>query len=179
MDETERIGRGDGRMRRWILFRHGKAEPRGGDDVRRGLVERGRADVVLVAQSLAAAGLAPDLALVSSAERTRQTWDCARPYLAAGETRFVDDLYNAAAEDVEAELATAHEAKTILVVGHNPSLQDLAVGVLEAAAAPAADVEKVAAGFPTSAAAVLLIGDDGAARLEHLFVARDLRPRED
>ena len=56
-------------MRRLILFRHAKAEPRaaGEDDFDRPLSPRGRADAVLVGRALADAGFAPDLALVSPA----------------------------------------------------------------------------------------------------------------
>ena len=73
-------------MRRLILFRHAKAEPRaaGEDDFDRPLAERGREDAALVGQALARQGFAPDAALISPARRTAETWIYAR---AAGYVR--------------------------------------------------------------------------------------------
>ena len=63
-------------MDRLILLRHGKAEPESvsGQDFDRILTERGRRDVALVCLALADAGLQPELALVSPAARTLETW---------------------------------------------------------------------------------------------------------
>ena len=64
-------------MHRLILLRHGKAESVSatGGDFDRGLTERGRRDSALIGRVLAEAGLKPDLALVSAASRTQETWD--------------------------------------------------------------------------------------------------------
>jgi phosphohistidine phosphatase SixA len=60
-----------------------------------------------------------------------------------------------------------------MVVGHNPSLQELGMSVLEDAGAADGDIERLSRGFPTSAAAVFAL--DAGPRLEALFHARDYR----
>ena len=66
-------------MNRLILMRHAKAERDSGSgrDMDRPLSSRGVADAGLVARALADRGVRPDVALVSAAARTRQTWDAA------------------------------------------------------------------------------------------------------
>lgn len=164
-------------MRRLILFRHAKAEARapGGEDIDRGLTERGRRDAALIGEALARSNFRPDLALVSPSARTRETWLCAQAAFGPVETQVRDGLYNATPEEVADEIAqSAAAAGTVLVVGHNPSLQELSVNLLAEGAAAADEVEQVAAGFPTAAAAVFHIGEAGRACLEALLHARDL-----
>lgn len=168
-------------MRRLILFRHGKTEDRrpGVDDAARQLTERGRADSLRVAEALAARGLLPDLVLVSPAERARQTLDAAAPALCSPAVEVRPGLYDATAEEVAVEVgAGTAEHAVIMVVGHNPSLQDLAVSLLEDGAADGRDVESIACGFPTATAAVLAV-DAAGARLEALVLARDHRPADE
>jgi phosphohistidine phosphatase len=165
-------------MRRLILFRHAKTEarPAGVEDFDRGLVERGRADSVLMGGVIAAAGLAPDLALVSPAARARETWELARPAFPLARVAFRPGLYEATAEEVAAELDEETEAvETVMVVGHNPSLQELAVDLLVESSGSATDIERLSAGFPTAAAAVFEIDAAGRWGLEALFHARAWR----
>ena len=63
-------------MQRLILMRHGDAErPHTGTaDFDRALTPEGRSESRAVGRALAEAGYRPDLALVSSAARTLQTW---------------------------------------------------------------------------------------------------------
>ncbi|MEP6967327.1 MAG: histidine phosphatase family protein [Pseudomonadota bacterium] len=168
-------------MRRLILFRHAKAESRvaEGGDAERPLADRGRSDAALVARRLADAGLAPDLALVSCARRARETWDLAAPAFPKARVEIRDDLYNADADEILAELdGKAEAAETVMVVGHNPSLQELAVTLLIEGGAPPGDIERVSAGFPTATAAALAIDPAGRAALDGLFHARDGREEE-
>jgi phosphohistidine phosphatase len=163
-------------MRRLILFRHAKAESRspGGDDLDRALTVRGRHDAALVAFALARAGLTPNLALVSPALRARETWQCARDAFAGVETQVRDGLYNAAPEEVEGELELGTDgAKTVIVVGHNPSLQELSVNLLVSGDGSAGDIEQVSARFATATAAAFRIDAAGCVALEGLFHARD------
>ena len=64
-------------MQRLILMRHAEAEPAAGSgrDRDRVLSGRGRKDAAAMARALAGRGMRPDLALVSPAARTHQTWD--------------------------------------------------------------------------------------------------------
>jgi phosphohistidine phosphatase len=165
-------------MRRLILFRHAKTEarPPGREDFERRLVERGRADAARMGAVLADAGLVPDLALVSPAARARETWELAAPAFPRARVEFRKALYDASVEDVAAEIAEDTEAAdTVMVVGHNPSLHELAVNLLVDNYGSAADVERLSAGFPTSAAAVFQANLGGRWALEALFHVRAYR----
>jgi len=163
-------------MRRLILFRHAKAEPRGRgqDDIDRPLALRGREDAALIARVLAREKLTPDLALVSSAKRTLETWDCVKDAFPGARLQVVEALYNADAEEIRAEAeAWADEGETIVVIGHNPGLHELAVMLLEEGGAPAWQIDKMDARFPTSTAAAFLIDPAGRASFDGLFLASE------
>jgi phosphohistidine phosphatase len=162
-------------MHRLILFRHAKTEARapGGEDIDRALVQRGRADSERMGRILAGAGVAPDLVLLSPALRARETWALASPALPPVAVEIRNALYDATSQEVADELRNGVAgAGTVMVVGHNPSLHELAVSLLEDGAAPSAEVERVAAGFPTATAAAFRFGDAGRVRLEALFHVR-------
>jgi phosphohistidine phosphatase len=163
-------------MHRLILFRHAKTETRapGGEDIDRALVERGRADAERMGRILADAGLAPDLVLVSPAIRARETWDLASPAFPPARVEIRDGIYDATSEEIAGELEKGvAKADTVMVVGHNPSLHELAISLLEDGWADSADIERVSAGFPTSTAASFRFDGARRARLEALFHARD------
>jgi phosphohistidine phosphatase len=115
-------------MRRLLLLRHAKSDWSGGGlDVDRPLAARGREAAPRMAAYLKDESLLPDLALVSSARRTRETWDLVRPALGPVEARFEPRIYEA---PVARLLAVVQEVdasiRTLLMVGHNPGFQDLA-----------------------------------------------------
>ena len=58
---------------------------------------------------------------------------------------------------------------TVMVVGHNPGLQELAVQLLTEGAAPTSLVSRAARQFPTAAAAVFLFDDNGRPAFDGLF----------
>ncbi len=115
-------------MRRLILLRHAKSDrPAGVRDLERPLNKRGRRAAPAVGKRMAEEGLRPDLALVSPATRTRETWAAIKDELGAPPDETVPEIYEAAAEDILAAIRGAsEEAATLLVVGHNPGLGDLA-----------------------------------------------------
>jgi phosphohistidine phosphatase len=163
-------------MRRLILFRHAKAEPRGAgmDDFDRPLAQRGREDAALMGRVLAGEGLVPDLALVSPARRASETWLYARDAFPEAKAELRRDLYNAAPETIREEVEkSAEAADTVIVVGHNPGIHELAVELLIEGAASAAEIERVAARFPTATAAALLIDEAGRASFDGLFLAKE------
>ncbi len=144
-------------MRRLLLLRHAKAESlqAGARDRDRRLAERGRGDASRAGAYLVRHELVPDLAIVSTAARTRETWSLAcEAFPDAPETRHDDRIYEADPADIlacvrEADPATA----TLIVVGHNPGLHELALllvasGDLEAR-------QRLAEGFPTAALAAI------------------------
>src|ERR1700679_1085857 len=98
-------------MRRLILFRHAKAEPRGPgeDDFDRALSPRGREDAAIIGRALAQENLVPDSALISPARRTAETWICARDSFPRIRAELNRDLYNASADDVRAVIEPVAE----------------------------------------------------------------------
>ncbi len=144
-------------MRRLLLLRHAKsdmAKP-GQADRDRALNARGRSAAPIVGGYLEKHGLVPDLAIISTAARTRETWSLLAPHLSrVPKVAFEDRLYNAGPDlilDVVQE--APRSAATLLVVGHNPGLHALAIalGVSGEVEARASLGEK----FPTSALAVI------------------------
>ena len=159
-------------MDRLILFRHGKArtESDSGDDFDRKLADRGRRESADTARKLGDMGLIPDFVLVSSAARTRETWECAAPHFPAARASFEDALYHAASGDIRRCAEGAGEAGgAVMVVGHNPGLQELTLGLLIEGSAPASLIERVQRQFPTATAAVFLFDHAGKPAYDGLF----------
>ena len=156
-------------MRRLILFRHAKAEAhaRTGEDIDRPLAERGVEDAKLIGRALADAGFAPDIAVVSDARRTVQTWQAAAPAFAGAKVEFERRLYNA---DARTHLAAAEEseAETVMVIAHNPGMHELVMKL----AAASDDLSRASRGFPTAAAAVFT-RTERSYSLERMFYPED------
>lgn len=110
-----------------ILLRHAKsAWPEHIPDLQRPLADRGRRDAPAVGRWLRQQVPTIDLVVCSPAARARQTWDLASAQLpAAPHTRQDKRLYGASTEVV---LTVVHElpaeASTVLLVGHNPTLEE-------------------------------------------------------
>jgi len=159
-------------MDRLILFRHGKADPDSdsGDDFDRRLAPRGREESAEMGAHLAHLGFAPELALISSSARTRDTWAAMQDAFPGAEARFEDHLYHADSGAIRAAAEAALGAhKTVIVVGHNPGLQELTIRLLQEAGAPTGLIGKAQRNFPTAAAAVFLIDDNGRPHYDGLF----------
>jgi len=162
-------------MKRLILMRHGKAERSNpGGDVERGLTERGRLDAALMGRLLKDEGLTPDLALVSAAKRTRETWAEASAAFPDTKAEILKDLYHAAADRVLFEVeAVMDEAESILVVGHNPGLHELTLVLLRQGGAGSALVARAESRFPTSSVAAFTFDAAGRPVYDGLFYAAD------
>ena len=88
-------------MRRLILLRHAKSDrPAGVADHERPLNDRGRRAAPAVGAHLAEAGIKPDLALVSTATRTQETWEAVAAALGTPEMRSHREIYEAPAERI-------------------------------------------------------------------------------
>ncbi|HEY0469661.1 MAG TPA: histidine phosphatase family protein [Polyangiaceae bacterium] len=117
-------------MRTLLILRHGKAAPEeGGSDADRPLTSRGKRDAERIGHSLRKDDLVPDRILSSSARRTRDT---ARKAAAAahfsGPIDELDELYLADPEAyITAVRRNAPDAQRVLLVGHNPGLEALAL----------------------------------------------------
>jgi len=142
-------------MSRLILMRHGKAEIAGatGGDPERPLAARGRAQAAETASWLSQAGLRPSLVLVSTALRTRETWDCAGAIFPGTRVEMRGGLYMASAEAMLDEVVVApSDVETLMIVGHNPGLQELGLRLAAEGDAPPAQLGRVSEGFPPAAA---------------------------
>lgn len=163
-------------MHRLILMRHAEAErssPQG--DRERPLSEGGRRDAARMGRALAARGLRPDLALVSTAARTRQTWDLVHDAMGDVEVRVEPSLYNAPAETLRHAVEAAEdEAGCVLVLAHNPGVHQLAVDYLIESAASPSVLDRMSGGFPTGAAAIFTVDAAGRCAWEGFLTPHDL-----
>lgn len=139
-----------------VLLRHAKsAYPPGAPDHDRPLAARGVREAGLAGEWLRAAVPAIDLALCSTATRARQTF--AQSGIDAP-VRFADRLYDAAPGTVIAEInAVTDEVRTLLVIGHEPTMSQLALGLAGGEGTDAALTAHISIKFPTSAIAVLRV----------------------
>ena len=143
-------------MRRLMLLRHAKSDwPMGVADLARPLAPRGRAEAPAIGGFMAREALRPHLALVSPAKRTRETWALVSAALAEPPPHKIDAaLYMATAEALIARVrATDAGVQTLLLLGHNPGLEDLARTL--AGTGDAAAKKRLTASFPTSGLAVI------------------------
>ena len=165
-------------MTRLYLLRHAKArwtEP-GSRDYDRTLEPSGITDAEKIAAAMLRAGYVPDLVLCSGAARARQTWEAL--HLDVGDVRYVEGLYSSDAAGYLDTIRASGGAGPVLVVGHNPVMEDLAMALSRGGEASA--LRQMAAGFPTCGLAVIrfptpiaaLSPEDG--YLEDFLVPRDL-----
>jgi phosphohistidine phosphatase len=124
-------------------------------DQERPLSRRGRRDAKRVAKHIARLGIEPELVLCSSAARTRETLELVRPALSTTSTvRLEAELYGAPADKLLERLRAVPEAVTsVMLIGHNPGLQDLALALASAGA----ERERVKEKLPTAALATLIL----------------------
>ncbi len=155
------------------------------EDVDRPLAPRGERACEAMRRYMALAGVDPDLVLCSSARRTRQTLERVIPALPETTVRHEDGLYSASPEAMLEQLrSTPEDAASVLLVGHNPATQVLALrlagdGDGEARA-------RMAARFPTGALAILVHRgaswaelDGGACELHSFAAPREIGPDPD
>ena len=115
-----------------ILLRHGKSDWSGGEpDHLRPLARRGRRQVPEAGRWLADNVGVVDLAVVSPAERTRETWRLAAAELAVPPPVREDDrVYAGSARSLLGVLRELPaEVATVVLVGHNPGVEDLVAGL--------------------------------------------------
>lgn len=151
---------GSGASRRLVIMRHAKAESTAPSDHERELASRGMTDAEAAGRWLGAQGIAPDMALVSDAVRTRQTWE----QVAAGAgwdesaVDFSEGLY-AAGSDSAFDLLRETDAAvtTLVVIGHNPTMAYVAELIDDGEGDEDATTGMVIRGFPTSALAVFTV----------------------
>jgi phosphohistidine phosphatase len=174
-------------MRRLMLLRHAKterAEP-GERDRDRTLTKRGRADAPAIGAYMAHHGLVPDLALVSPSKRTQETWALVAASLPRKPRAVNEDrIYNASTEGLIELIAETRASHSLLVVGHNPGLHDVAVQLIASGDGQAR--ERIAEKLPTSGLVVIDLAFDDwsrlrthAGRLEHFVTPKLLAAATD
>lgn len=157
----------------WLL-RHAKAEPEraGGSDHARVLTPRGRHDAADLAASLEvgppALGLGaevalPSIVLTSTADRTRQTARLVAAGLPPGvPIEECRDLYGAETDGVLARVREVDDScRSVLVVGHNPTISAVLWRALDPDRVPAAGSEVPGESLPTCGLAVLAFSAGG------------------
>ena len=141
-----------------VLLRHAKSDyPAGVADHDRPLAPRGEREAALAGEWLRSGAVDPPVraVLCSSATRTRQT--LARTGLDAP-AEFLDRLYGATPGAVIDEInRVGDDVPSLLVVGHEPAMSQLAIGLSDAESSNPAAVERIITKYPTSAMAVLRV----------------------
>ena len=135
-------------------MRHAKAEAFAGSDEARPLAVAGRRQAAAAGDAMVAAGLVPQGVIVSSALRTRQTWDLVAGRLEnAPQVQISEELYDASARSALDIIRLADpEIATLMVVGHEPVMSSLAFML---AGPGSAHVDQVRLGVPTATLCVL------------------------
>ena len=164
------------------MLRHAKSSWDDPDlpDRLRPLAPRGVRAAGAMARHLRAAAVAPDLVLCSPARRAVQTWEGVAPGVPPDTAVEVDEaIYHADADELFARLRDVRSRiRSVLLIGHNPGLQDLAVDLVGSG-----DVglrERLLTKFPTGALATIDVPGDwhdltwGAASVLALVVPREL-----
>jgi phosphohistidine phosphatase len=167
-------------MKRLYLLRHAKSSWKDTSlhDHDRPLAGRGRRAAKAIARHMRAHDMEPELVLCSTARRARETLEGIEPSLAAAAVEVEPDLYAASAPALLERLRSLPDTvKSVMVIGHNPGLQELALEL----ARPASAASELAAKYPTGALATLAFEasswqelDRDTAELVELVLPRDL-----
>ena len=163
-------------MRELHVLRHFKAEPGGGvPDRQRALSPGGRRAAGAVAGLVDREGIRPQLVLCSPSLRTRESLALLEPAVGTPEVRLEEAVYGGGPDDVLDVVRGVDDAvSAVMVVGHNPTLHDLVLHLLDPE-----DSLRVASGYPAGALATLGFDlpwadlDRGSARLVRFLLPRD------
>lgn len=169
-------------MKRLGLLRHAKSD---WDDMSlrdfdRGLNDRGRKGAALMGAHIRQQGAAWDIVLASPAVRVRRTLEASGIDLPV---RFHEDIYLASAATLMAQLKALDDGlEAVLLVGHNPGLQELALTLVP----PDGEgrlFDEMMQKYPTAAYAQFELAieswadlTEGCGKLVHFARPRDLDP---
>jgi phosphohistidine phosphatase len=144
-------------MMRLLLLRHAKSswDQSGTADFNRPLAPRGRRAASMIGDHLATHRLIPDRILASSARRTRETLAALLPAISTElELRITRDLYEVSADAyIDAIGALGGGARTLMIIGHNPSVQDAALELIGTGNPALRD--EIGAKYPTAGLTVM------------------------
>jgi phosphohistidine phosphatase len=144
-------------MRTLMLMRHAKSswDRPDLDDLDRPLARRGQETAPLIARYIKQSRWQPDLVLCSPATRVRETWQLMMPVLGRTvECKTLRTIYpGAPSRLLETLRRAADDLATLMLIGHNPGLGHLAVGLC--GGGPRKGLQCMRAKFPTAALAVI------------------------
>ena len=137
-----------------LLMRHAKSDyPTGVADHERPLAPRGTREAALAGEWLRTNAPTIDAVVCSTATRARETWS--RTGLDATVT-FTNRLYDAVPATVIDEInRVGDDVATLLVIGHEPAISNVALGLAGASGSNQGAAERISTKFPTSGIAVL------------------------
>jgi phosphohistidine phosphatase len=182
--------------RKLLLLRHAKSAWPDVPDHERPLAHRGRRNAPAMGRWLGVAGHLPDQVLCSTARRARETWQLIQPELGVTPpVAFDNGVYEAsAARLLELIRHAPPAARTLLVVGHDPAVQELALTLTATTLAAEAGAvsnavqsamfDRMRGKFPTAAVAIFEFTANwnqlgpGSARLTCFVAPRELIARE-
>lgn len=173
-------------IRQLLLLRHAKASKceSSQPDQERPLRHRGRMTAAMMRRMMKSEELVPDLVLVSPARRAMETLEALRPWSHPPSVEVTEALYLADAPRLlEILRETGEQARSILVIGHNPGLHDLAQFLVgpHGAEATGKSTQRLFKSFPTCALAELTFDcpwsmiDEGTAQLIRFVTPREFR----
>lgn len=175
-------------MHHLMLLRHAKAVPAEGaiDDSARPLAPRGRKDAQEIGAYMARHRLVPDRVLVSPSKRTRETWELVAPaFRKPPPAVYESRLYEAAPETIfDVVRKSGGDARSLLIVGHNPGLHKVAMLLI---AAGEVDLrERLQESLPTSGLVLIEFAFDSwdklhphAGRLDRFVTPQSLKEPTD
>ena len=168
-------------MRHLHLLRHAKSswDDPALSDHDRPLAPRGRRAAERIASHLRLEEIVPDLVLCSSATRARETLEGIEPALGDGpDVQIERGLYGVPERELLDRLHDVPDTiDSVMLIGHNPSVQDLAVTL----ARPGPALDTVELKYPTGALATLIFDGSwrelapGTAELRSFVRPKDLR----
>jgi phosphohistidine phosphatase len=178
----------DGTARKLVLLRHAKSAWPDVPDHERPLARRGQRDAPVMGRWLRTAGHIPDQVLCSTARRARETWQLAQARLSAAPPVSLDEgVYQGSATQLlDLIRRTPPAVGTLLLVGHDPAIQELALTLAATTltarpgAAPPDALDRMRVKFPTAAIAIIEFSGNWdqlgprAARLTRFVIPRDL-----
>jgi phosphohistidine phosphatase len=165
--------------RRLYLLRHAKSswKEQGLADHDRPLARRGRRAAKAIGGHLRRRGVEPELVLCSTAKRARETLEGIEPALGRGKVCAEPELYGAqSAVLLERLQEIPARVRSVMVIGHNPGLEELALLLVR----HGPRVRELEAKFPTGALATLAFQGSGWAALDRgtAELIEFIRPRD-
>ena len=168
-------------MKRLILMRHAKTEPwtEGIDDFARALTPVGHEAAETMAKALKDEGWSPEKTVLSTARRTRETWGHLSAVFGTCDMVLEDDLYLAGERGIADIITDNDGASTLMIIGHNPGLHDLAISLLRAAGSADHQASiRISSKLPTGGVVMFEADEDGAFVPAHFKLQNFMKPKD-